>query len=212
MPGHELAPFTILTSPIHNVLRLACSDEGDPCLHPDGDIRTETVDSMATYQPDSSSTWYLVQCKPRQDQRAEENLERQGFHCYRPQRRCQRLVQGRKQDATESLFPGYLFIALERDDNWAPLRSTRGVNRLVAFNGQPLAVAESLIDDLRQRVTNLDAPLLNKGAKVRISDGCFADLEAIFESCVGEERVVLLLNLLNKQQRIELPRSSIRKI
>nr|WP_318532413.1 transcription/translation regulatory transformer protein RfaH [Pseudomonas protegens] len=172
----------------------------------------ETVDSMATYQPDSSTTWYLVQCKPRQDLRAEENLRRQGFHCYRPQRGCERVVQGRRQSGTESLFPGYLFIALEHDASWAPLRSTRGVNRLVAFNGQPLAVPVSLIESLRQRVTDMDTSLPYKGTRVCITEGCFADLEAIFESSIGDERVVLLLTLLNQQRRIELPLSSIRKI
>lgn len=167
---------------------------------------------MATYQPDSSTAWYLVQCKPRQDQRAEENLQRQGFHCYRPQRECERIVQGRRQSGTESLFPGYLFIALEHDANWAPLRSTRGVNRLVAFNGHPLAVPASLIEELRQRVTEVGTAVPHKGARVCITEGCFADLEAIFESCLGDERVVLLLTLLNQQQRIELPLSSVRKI
>ncbi|WP_332455243.1 transcription termination/antitermination NusG family protein, partial [Pseudomonas fragi] len=35
----------------------------------------------------------------------------------------------------ESLFPGYLFIHMPPGANWAPLRSTRGVARVVAFGG-----------------------------------------------------------------------------
>lgn len=50
-----------------------------------------------------------------------------------PQRSCERIVRGSRQAIVESLFPGYLFIALAENANWAPLRSTRGVNRLVAF-------------------------------------------------------------------------------
>ncbi len=30
--------------------------------------------------------WYLVQTKPNQEARAEENLSRQGYVCFRPQR------------------------------------------------------------------------------------------------------------------------------
>ncbi|EPL08511.1 transcription/translation regulatory transformer protein RfaH [Pseudomonas sp. CF161] len=167
---------------------------------------------MATHQEDYAAPWYLVQCKSRQDERAEENLRRQGYQCYRPQRRYERIIQGRRRAVVDSLFPGYLFIALGDSANWAPLRSTRGVNRLVAFNGNPLAVAGSLIEELRQRTSHLDASLLLPGETVRISEGCFADLEAIFESAVGEERVILLLTLLNRQQRIELPLSSIHKM
>lgn len=37
----------------------------------------------------------------------------------------------------ESLFPGYLFIQLDQlNDNWHPIRSTRGVNQLVTFGKQ----------------------------------------------------------------------------
>lgn len=166
---------------------------------------------MVTYQQHSSSTWFLVQCKPRQDERAEENLLRQGYHCYRPQRSYERVLQGRRQATIESLFPGYLFIALGADANWAPLRSTRGVSRLVAFNGKPLPVAERLIEDLRQRTANTATSLPKAGDRIRINDGCFANLEAVFESCKGEERVVLLLTILNQLQRVEVPLASIQK-
>ena len=41
-----------------------------------------------------------------------------------------RSAQGAK--AGEPLFPGYLFIRLDSThDNWYPIRSTRGVNRVV---------------------------------------------------------------------------------
>ena len=166
---------------------------------------------MAMFPQHSSSTWFLVQCKPRQDERAEENLQRQGYHCYRPQRGFERIVRGRRQIVNESLFPGYLFIALDADANWAPLRSTRGVSRLVAFNGQPLPVAENLIEDLHRRTTPVGESLPQVGEKILIKDGCFANLEAIFESRKGDERVVLLLTILNQLQRVEVSLASIRK-
>lgn len=172
----------------------------------------EIAEVMATNLKDSAAPWYLVQCKSRQDARAEENLRRQGYQCYRPQQSIERVSQGRRQTVGESLFPGYLFIALEDGANWAPLRSTRGVSRLVAFNGHPLAVAESLIDALKLRTSPMESSSLQAGEKVRIREGCFVDLEAIFDSKVGEERVILLLTLLNQQQRIELPMSSISKM
>jgi len=50
--------------------------------------------------------WYLVHCKSRQDERAEDNLIRQGYACYRPQVCCERVVKGRRAVVSESLFPG----------------------------------------------------------------------------------------------------------
>jgi transcriptional antiterminator RfaH len=127
--------------------------------------------------------------------------------------RCSSLI---RRTLVESLFPGYLFIQLHADSNWAPLRSTRGVLRLVGFNGYPLPVADSLIDALRQRVSAQDRqpelPVLQSGEKVRISEGPFAELEAVFHCMNGQQRAVLLLNLLNRQQQVQIPLSSIRKL
>lgn len=161
---------------------------------------------------DMTRAWYLIQCKPRQDERAEEHLQRQGYTCYRPQHNRERVLRGQRQLVSESLFPGYLFIQLGPHDNWAPLRSTRGVNRLVAFGKQPLAVSDALVDQLRQRCDGVPSePLLEPGDKVRIGQGPFAELEAIFLAMDGNERVVLLLNLLHREQKLSLPLASVRR-
>lgn len=161
---------------------------------------------------DMTRAWYLIQCKPRQDERAEEHLQRQGYTCYRPQHNRERVLRGQRQLVSESLFPGYLFIQLGPHDNWAPLRSTRGVSRLVAFGKQPLAVSDALVDQLRQRCDGVPSePLLEPGDKVRIGQGPFAELEAIFLAMDGSERVVLLLNLLHREQKLSLPLASVRR-
>lgn len=159
----------------------------------------------------TAPSWYLVHCKPRQDARAEENLLRQGYICYRPQHNCERIVRGRRQINAESLFPGYLFIQLADDANWAPLRSTRGVNRVVGFGGMPLCLDNSLITHLQQRTTALIKPALKAGDSVHITEGGFAELDAIFVAMEGERRVILLLDLLNRQQQISMPLVSIVK-
>jgi transcriptional antiterminator RfaH len=155
--------------------------------------------------------WYLVHCKPRQDERAEEHLVRQGYVCYRPQHTCERVVRGRRQAVVESLFPGYLFIQLAADANWVPLRSTRGVSRIVAFGGMPLRLDNSLIVHLQQRTALPVKPTLEAGDSVRITEGGFAELEAIFVAMDGEHRVLLLLNMLSRQQQVSVPLVSIVK-
>lgn len=155
--------------------------------------------------------WYLVQCKPRQDERAEEHLKRQSYAYYRPLVSRERLIRGRLLVMQESLFPGYIFIRLSANANWSALRSTRGVNRLVSFGGYPIQVSSGLIDSLRQRLSYEAAPLFTFGDKVRIVEGSFSELEAIFQRMDGEERVVLLMRLLHRQQPLNLPLASVRK-
>jgi len=155
--------------------------------------------------------WYLVQCKPRQDERAEENLGRQGYEYFRPLCRRERLVRGSLQVQSESLFPGYLFIQLAADANWAPLRSTRGVSRLVGFGGMPMPIADELIAELQRRVQPAPQPALQPGDRVCITSGSFAELDAIFLAMDGEERVVLLMSLLHRKHRLSMPLANIRK-
>lgn len=159
----------------------------------------------------TAPAWYLVHCKPRQDARAEEHLLRQGYACYRPQHSCERIVRGSRQIIAESLFPGYLFIQLAADANWSPLRSTRGVSRIVAFGGMPLRLDNSLIAHLQQRTAITVKPVLEAGDSVRITDGGFVELDAIFVAMDGEQRVLLLLNMLNRQQQISMPLASVVK-
>ncbi|WP_256351479.1 transcription termination/antitermination NusG family protein [Pseudomonas gingeri] len=164
------------------------------------DIGSESLEDLPTsVSQEPAVSWYLVQCKPRQDGRAEEHLQPQGYHCYRSQLCVERVGRGRRQSLMESLFPGYLFIALGADANWAPLRSTRGVSRLVGFNDGPRPVAGSLIEDLQQR-TACEASLLPRGGeKGFLSQHYFFELEAIFENNKGDERVVRLLTLLDRR-------------
>jgi transcriptional antiterminator RfaH len=166
---------------------------------------------MAEAQRSTAITWYLIQCKPRQDERAEENLLRQGYSCYRP--KIRRRAPGSNRPTQDSLFPGYLFIAISPDDAWAPLRSTRGVARVVGFGGQPQPISAELIGQLRQRES---APLaeasLKPGEKVRIKQGPLAEMDAIFLSMDGNERVVLLLNIMQREQKVRAPLSGIRRV
>lgn len=149
--------------------------------------------------------WYLLQCKPRQDARALDHLERQGFECYAPIYRVQTISTGKLRVKEQPLFPGYVFIRMGLDDSWMALRSTRGVSRVVAFCGHPCQVSDSIIEHLKQRCTTTGTQrALNPGDRVNIQIGEFADMDAIFLSMDGDERVTLLLSVLNRQQRVQV--------
>lgn len=156
---------------------------------------------MAT--TDSNPRWYLIQTKPRQEARAEQHLRRQAFECYRPQR----ARSAGKGAVQEPLFPGYLFIRLDRHlDNWYPIRSTRGVARVVSFGGEPTPVRDELIEHLRQRLAApAQLPQFQPGERVRLHGGGFTELEAIFISADGQARSVILLNLLQREQKVRVP-------
>lgn len=162
----------------------------------------------------SQPCWYVIQCKPRQDVRALENLERQGFACYMPTLNAEKLLQGRKLLVREPLFPGYLFINLDAvNDNWYPIRSTRGVMQIVRVRERPLPVHGQVVETIRRRLAGDPPrmPYIQPGERVRITEGCFAQLEAIFIADDGDQRVMLLMNVLQREQTLSFPLTSIRK-
>src|SRR5690348_6775960 len=144
--------------------------------------------------------WYVIQCKTREDCRALEHLERQGYACYRPTLSVEKLRHGRRSTSQESLFPGYLFVQLDQvEDNWAPIRSTRGVIQIVRFSEDPAPMPHEVIESIRERLAKGPprTPYLQPGEQVVIAEGAFSDVEAIFVADDGSERVMLLMNLLH---------------
>jgi len=138
-----------------------------------------------------------------------ENLERQGYESYLPLIKRHRRRQGRRVVQVEPMFPRYLFICLDtQTDNWAPIRSTRGVNRLVRFGLDPAVVPMDLLEILKAReneegVQNVSPVDFRHGDRVRISEGPLMGYEGIFLAKSSQERVTILLNVVNKQMRIK---------
>ena len=160
-----------------------------------------------------SSRWYLVQCKPRESFRAQEHLEHQDYVCFHPTYPVKRKIAGRIQSVIVPLFPHYLFVLLNDTDNWSSIRSTRGVSRMVQFNGVPASLDHHLVEGLQRHCARLNGcepdSIYKIGDKVLITDGCFKALEAVVTATSGDERVTLLLNLFNRQQHVDLPLSAV---
>ncbi len=112
------------------------------------------------------------------------------------------------------MFPGYLFIHMDQvQDNWYPIRSTRGVSRIVTFGGHPVPVRDHLIEQIRQRLaTPAPKTQFAQGDAVLITHASWGDVEAIFLSEDGTQRAVILLNMLQRQQKVVLPISSLSRI
>ncbi|WP_292979208.1 transcription/translation regulatory transformer protein RfaH [Nitrosomonas sp.] len=162
--------------------------------------------------------WYLVHTKPRQESCALQNLQQQGYACYLPLLPVEKLRQGSLAILTEPLFPRYLFIQLGQGNSarsWSPIRSTRGVNRLVSFGNEPAKIDDGLIDLLQQQETAFQArpeQLFKPGEKVQITEGAFAGIEGIYQMAEGERRVMVLIELLSKPVAMRISPASLRKV
>lgn len=162
--------------------------------------------------------WYLIYTKPRQEQQALENLERQGYECYLPVFRKEKLRQNQVALADEPLFPRYLFIRLERGrsaKSWAPIRSTRGVSRLVSFGAEPARIDDDLVSFLKSaEAAGKRSPIrmFSKDERVKLTAGPFAGMEGVYQMADGEQRAFVLIEFLSKSVALRVSPASLRKI
>lgn len=161
--------------------------------------------------------WYLIHTKPRLEQCALENLQQQGYECFLPQIRVEKLRRGKLVEVDEPLFPRYFFIRLDTGNqaqSWHPIRSTKGVSRLVSFGQEPAKVGDALVDLIRAQCSSdvVQQRHFTQGEKVLITDGAFAGLEAIYQMSDGEQRVMVLLNIMSKPVKLSLEPTEVRKI
>jgi len=162
-------------------------------------------------------SWYLIHTKPRLEQCALDNLQQQGFECFLPQIRAEKLRRGKLVEVDEPLFPRYFFIQLDTGNHaqsWHPIRSTKGVSRLVSFGQEPAKVGDALVALIRTQCDS--AEVLQRhftpGESLQITDGPFAGLEAIYQMSDGEQRVMVLLNIMSKPVALSLEPTDVRKI
>ena len=163
-------------------------------------------------------SWYLIYCKPRAEELAQEHLERQDYEIYLPFILARIKRRGRITKEIQPMFPRYLFIRLsDMTDDWGPIRSTIGVSNLVKFGMKPARIPEDLIVKLKENEENkgfcdIPSEKLNPGDNVLIAEGPFEGYEAILFSQNSETRVNLLLKISEKFIKIQLDQSVIEKL
>lgn len=160
---------------------------------------------------DDIDRWYAVFCKPRQEAIAEENLALQGYWVHLPRISVRRRLHGRWIDTVEALFPRYIFIRVNPAlQSTAPVRSTRGVTGLVRFGSEPAIVPTAVVDALIERADGVTGVhqdsrrLFRPGDPVKVVEGPFTGMEGIFNEQDGEKRVIVLLGLLGKANKVRI--------
>jgi transcriptional antiterminator RfaH len=173
--------------------------------------------SAASSQRNGALRWYVVQSKPREEERALHFLQEKGFHTYLPRMEVVR-IRGFKNVKTEKpLFPGYLFCRFKKsDDNLAHVRWTQGVKKLLPESVSPMPVEDEIVDaihSLEQHDGVIRQQPLEKHDKIRIARGPMKDILGIFDHWTSDQgRVKVLLNFINYQASVELHHSLVERV
>jgi transcriptional antiterminator RfaH len=157
---------------------------------------------------DKSRKWLVVMTKPRTEDKAVVNLERQGFETYLPFWSETKRVKGVWKPVKAPMFPRYLFLSSKHEEqSFAAVRSTHGVSRLVQFGNKAAWVTDGLLESIRQleQYQGSEGKLVpfKKGDAVEVLVGPFKGVSADVLAC-DQERVILLLKLLGQVQKLEV--------
>jgi len=163
-------------------------------------------------------SWFLINCKAGQDEKAEYNLRAQDFEVFRPKvdvgERGAGAESSNVNTRLESLFPRYLFIHLDPQvRSIAPVASTPGVRGPVRFGTVYATASEDLIEQLRAdtaSLSSIDPGTWEKDRPVRIDRVGFESMRATYCNPHGAERSAVLVDLLGRQARIVVPTRCIR--
>jgi transcriptional antiterminator RfaH len=165
---------------------------------------------------DDRFRWYVLQTKPKQEARAESNLQHWNIETLAP--KIRELRQSRRGDSVyhiSPLFPNYLFARFDGEALASKVRLTRGVQRVVGFGEYATPVDDAIIDVIQSQMADdgfVRWPDAQPGDTVEIVDGPLRSLLGVFERQVSaHDRVVILLTTIGCRARVEVARTAIRK-
>jgi transcriptional antiterminator RfaH len=162
--------------------------------------------------------WYAIHTHPKEEDRATNNLNAWNVETFNPKVRERRLnpFTGAPIYEKRPLFPRYIFARFDAGTLLSKIIFTRGVRRVVSFGNGPIPVEDEIINFIKERMG--EDGLIDLGEEfktgdlVTVQDGLLGELSGIFEREIkGTDRVRILLNAINYQASIVIPKEHVRK-
>jgi transcriptional antiterminator RfaH len=152
--------------------------------------------------------WLVLAVQPHRELFALQNLIRQGFHVY-----CPMIVKHirharRAYDAPRPLFPGYIFVEQNKSSRWRAILGTTGVKTVVMCGERPSLLPQGLVESIKAReaggVIHKPETPFQIGQQVTVQSGAFEGLIGQIVELRENQRILLLLDLLNRQTRVHV--------
>ena len=133
------------------------------------------------------------------------------------------LKNGRKVTVTKKMFPGYLLVRCELDDDsWFVIRNTPGVTGFVGSGAKPTPLRRKDVENFLQVPVEGEAGEPKKsrpksayenGESVRVKEGPFADFTGtIAEINEDQLKLKVLVNIFGRETPVELDFAQVAKL
>jgi transcription antitermination factor NusG len=153
--------------------------------------------------------WYVAQVRPQCEAMVASLLNFKGYESFLPLR-----ADLRRRTAPETpLFSGYVFFTAG-DAVAGPVVTTPGVVRILGAGGCPQMVPETEIESLK-RIARSGLPVsswpaFETGAPVELIDGPLRGCRGVVRHLVGEVRLVVSVEVLQRSVAVQVQRSWVR--
>lgn len=173
----------------------------------------DAVESLLLQEP----RWYVVQARPKQEERAAMNLASGGITTFLPRIRQPVKRRSSNTSGTAPLFPRYFFVRCNIAGALQQIRYTRGVAKVLGTSDGPTPVDDTIIDCIQGRIGRDGfvelLEVLEPGDAVEVTSGPLKGLVAIFSSATSAaNRVVLLLEAVSSQIRVLVESNILRRV
>jgi transcriptional antiterminator RfaH len=180
------------------------------------DSGNEIVEMNALDQEDLR-LWYVVQTKPGNEDRVQNNLQRQEIENFLPRLGTYEHRQGAMVDRIKPLFPNYLFAKFHLGLHYYKVKWTRGVNRILGNGSEPTPISGQVISTIKEKAGENNLIRLEdewkEGDLIQVTSGPFKDLMGIFQKKMSSQgRVRILLSLIGVDVPVQISKWQIKRV
>jgi len=172
--------------------------------------------------------WYVVHTYSGYENKVrdllESTIEQEGLRdrfgrIFIPTEEVAEIKDGRKNITTKKVFPGYLLIQMDLNDEiWYLIKNTPGVTGFVGPGRQPSPISQEEVDAIVQKMEETgDRPRpkisFETGAKVRIVEGPFQNFTGYISEIDNERgRLRIMVDILGRSTPVDLDFLQVEKL
>ena len=134
-----------------------------------------------------------------------------------PTREIVVIKKGKKTKQKEKVFPGYIFVRMELDDeSWLVVRTTEGVTGFIGAGLKPTPISDKEVQAILRFVQQEQPKFKTKfsvGEAVKITEGPFTDFLGSVETIDEEKgKVRVLVSIFDRETPVELDFLQVKKL
>ena len=172
--------------------------------------------------------WYVVHTYSGFENKVKENIEstvrvdslqEKISQVMIPTEEVIEIRDGKKTVSTQKIFPGYIIVEMEYDDDtWALVKNTPGVTGFVGTGRTPIPLSEEEVANIRAHMMSTEEKprpkiVFEQGETVKVIEGPFFNFTG-YVAEINEERgrLKVMVDILGRSTPVELDFLQVEKI